>query len=317
LRHVTFYTGPGVDKAAFAQIISALPTSLESMDVGSHDDDAEPVKDALSSFFCRCGPSLRSLGTRSPLSDTATLHLMQLPNLSRWKTDQGPPQATSASIPQSLEHFEFDGGGALPWLRFLASGGEGIGERLKSLDLPDCTVIDLTFLSPAVSLRNLVNLRVFNYSCKAMDSCLFRLTDGGMEDLAAALPRLKCLWLGNACRLDTCKTTVASLMSLSIHCPNLLLLGTHFNTRTIVEYMQGLLDGGVGHDRAKCQLRSIFVGDIPLRLDSADLQTVAMGFSLIFPHMTQLVGSNGHWSELGRRMRGVGGDYSKAKAVVP
>ena len=92
LRRITFHPS-SIDAAAFAQVISALPASLEILNVEFDQEDAEPIFDALSSFICRCGSSLASSGVLGLLSDAATLHLMQLPNLSRWTTDQGPPQS--------------------------------------------------------------------------------------------------------------------------------------------------------------------------------------------------------------------------------
>lgn len=336
LRRITFYTNsyiyhlPWGQVAGLAQIILVLPTSLESLDVDFGQGNEEPVKNALSSFICRCGPSLRSFGSRGPLSDVATLHLTQLPNLSRWRPDQEPPQVTSTHILQSLEEFRLNKGGALPWLRFFALDGKGtllegsasgshapFRGRLKSLDLPDGTVVDSTFLSSIVNFRNLVKLRVRNDPCENTESCPFRLTDNDMTDLAAALPHLKSLRLGHPCRTNTLKTTVASLMSLSIHCPDLLLLETYFNTKTIAGDMRGLLDGGAEHNKPKCQLRSSFVGVLPLELDSDGLRTVAMGFRLIFPHMTHLVGYNDDWPELRRQMPGVSGYNVEAEAVVP
>ena len=313
LRRITFYIDQAIDVAAFAQVISALPTSLESLDIDPGHGDAEPVKDALSSFICQCGSSLRSFGTCGSLSDVATLHLAQPPNLSRWKTDQGPPQVTSTPVLQSLEHLHLNGEGAMPWLRFLASNGKGIGERLESLDLPRGTAIDSTFLSPVVSLRNLVKLLVRSAFCRASRGCSFRLTDDNVKDLAAALPRLQSLQLRSPCHLNTCKTTVASLMSISIHCPDLLDLQIHFNTQAIVDDMQALLDGGVGRNKTKCRLRSLLVGIIPLKLDSAGLQIVAKGFCVIFPHMETLENYSHHWSVLRLKMREVGGHEVEAE----
>ena len=305
--------------AASARIVSALPTSLESLNVEFYQEDAEPILDALSTFIRQCGSSLRSFGVLGPLSDVATLHLMQLPNLSCWRTDQGPPQVTSTPVLQSLEDFRFDGGGALPWLQFLASDGRGTRERLKSLDLPGDSVIDSTFLSSIVSLRNLVKLLVRNTFCRGEEGCSFRLTDDNVKDLAAALPHLENLQLGYPCDLDTCKTTVASLMSMSINCPDLLDLAIHFNTETIVDDMKALLDGGIGRNKAKCRLWNISVGAAPLKLDSAGLETVAMGFSVIFPHMTHLEGHgiNNHWSKLRHQTLGVSGCVPEVVAIYP
>ena len=337
LRCLALYNGPDVydlprdQVAALAQFISVLPTSLESLDVEFFHGQEGPIKDALSSFVCRCGPSLRSFGTIGPLSDAATLHLMQLPNLSRLRTDQGPPQVTSTPVLQSLEQFHLWEERALPWLHFLASGGKGtlskgsgsttshapIRETLKVLDLPEGTTVDSAFLLSVVIFGNLVKLRVHGWFCADANDCSFRFTDDDMRDLAAALPNLKSLRLGTPCCLNTCKTTVASLISLSVHCPDLLLLETHFNVQTIVGDMQGLLDGGARHYKTKCQLRSILVGDMPLELDSTDLQTVAMGFTVIFPHMAYLTGYAFRWRELKRQMPGVSGNFVAAEAVVP
>ena len=220
---------------------------------------------------------------------------MQLPNLSRWRTDQGPPQVTSTPVLQSLEDFRFDGEGALPWLQFLASDGRGTRERLKFLDLPGDSVIDSVFLSSAVNLRNLIKLQVRGTPCSRAKGCSFRLTDDNVKDLATSLPRLECLYLGYPCGLNTCKTTVASLMSISIHCPDLSEPEIHFNVKTIVDDMQGLIDEDVVHNKAKCQLRSIYVGGMRLQLDSAGLRTVATGFGVIFPHMENLEGYHPQW----------------------
>ena len=74
------------------QVISLLPTSLEYLFVrrDQYPMAEEPLKDAMSSFVCQCGPSLRTSGTSIPLSEVA-IHHMRLLNLSYWCTAQGPP----------------------------------------------------------------------------------------------------------------------------------------------------------------------------------------------------------------------------------
>ena len=320
LRRIKFYTDRSIDVAPFVLVISALPTSLESLDIEPGQGDAEPIKDALSSFICRCGPSLRSFDTCGPLSDAAILHLVQLPNLSRLRTNQGPPQVTPTPALQSLEWFRLQEEGGLSWLRFLTSDGKDpflkgsasttshtpTRETLKFIDLPNGTIVGSTFLSSIVSFRNLVKILVRNEMYQVADSCTFRLTDDDMTDLAAALPHLESLRLGSPCYLNTCKTTVASLMSISVHCLDLLILEIHFNTETIVDDMQALLDGDVGRNKAKCRLRSLLVGVMPLKLDSAGIQTIETGLNVIFPHMKALVGDIYSWYTLKCRMR-IGG----------
>lgn len=120
-----------------------------------------------------------------------------------------------------------------------------------------------------------------------------------MEVLAAALPRLETLRLGHPCGLNPCKATVTSLLSISIHCLDLTVLETHFNTLTIIGDMRRLLDGGAGRDEAKCELRSLSVGHLPLEMPGEDMEIVARGFKAIFPYLTNFAGYNEHcWHKL-------------------
>jgi len=82
------------------------------------------------------------------------------------------------------------------------------------------------------------------------------------EDLAAALPCLESLNLGIACRRNTCATTIASLLSMSVHCLDLTDLEIHFNTVTIVGDIQRLLDGGAGRDKHWGQRGSYLAGTL-------------------------------------------------------
>ena len=159
---------------------------------------APSVKDAMSSFVCKCGSLLRGFRVPVPLSEVAIHHLMQLPNLSHWSTVQGPPQVVPTSIFPSLEHVSLDKPEALPWLHLLASHERAIlrngsasvtphaniRESLNSLSCPSYTIVDSTFLSSIVKFQNLVTLSMF-FHCSWVESCTFRLTDGDMEDVRA------------------------------------------------------------------------------------------------------------------------------------
>jgi len=212
LQRIDFYTNfllqdtPQDQLTALVQIISGFPTSLEYLTLTYARGNGEPLKDAVSSFICRCGPLLRGLRIHVPLSEAAFHHLMQLPNLSHWSTVQGPLQVVPTSAFPSLEHIGLREPEALPWLHLLASHERdiprngsaseaprtNIREMLHSLSCPSGTIVDSTLLSSIVKFRNLATLRV-NFTCPWAKSCIFRLTDGDMENLAAALPRLECL----------------------------------------------------------------------------------------------------------------------------
>ena len=73
---------------------------------------------------------------------------------------------------------------------------------------------------------------------------------------------------------------------------------THFNTRTIVGDMQRLFDGGAGHGKAKCKLWGLVVGDLPLEVGGEDVETVAMGFKVIFPCLTNFGCDDDSWRQL-------------------
>ena len=295
---------------AVTQVISLLPTSLEDVSIECSHEGDEALADAISSFVCRCRPSLRSFGAWLPLSEVATQHVVQLPNLCSWTVAHGPPRTVPAPILLSLEQVHFKKLGALPWLPLLASHQKGTirnsfasatshtgtREGLKSITCPTNTIVDPTFLSSIVAFRNLATLRVQTH-CSWSGGCTFHLTDDDMENLATVLPRLEILDLGAPCRYDSCNNTVASLLSTSVHCLDLRVLQTHFNTTTIVSDMQRLLDRGTESDTPKCKLSKLTVGSLLLKVHGEDIETVAMGFKVIFPYLKD-VGYIGDWHKL-------------------
>ena len=289
-----------------AQMISALPTSVERLSLMYGKGEEEPLKDALSSFVCQHGSSLKVFGACVPLSEPAIGHLAQLPNLSYCGIFQQPPHVVPTSIFPSLEDVWLGRSEALPWLPLLASHERdvlwnsststtsytNIRDSLKSLGLAS-TIVDSTFLSSVVKFQNLVTLAIYSIDCSGELSCAFHLTDGDVENLASSIPRLKTLQLGSPCWFNSCDATVASLVSISVHCLDLTVLETHFNTRTIVSDMQQLIDGGAERDTAKCKLRGLAVGRLPLEVNEENIEAVAMGFKVIFPCLKDFEGYSG------------------------
>ena len=118
LRRVTLYTDssqydiPWGQLAALVQVISFLPTSLQDLSIMFGSGDRGTVNNAVSSFFCRCGPSLRSFGTSITLSEAAVHHSFRgyatgLPLKEPLRLFQLPfshPSSTSTSTNQQPYH---------------------------------------------------------------------------------------------------------------------------------------------------------------------------------------------------------------------
>lgn len=312
LRHVTFCPhlphGPSrVSPGHFAplvQMISSLP-SLEHLSVLYDNGKEESFQNAVFSFICRFGSSLKSFETRMPLSEAAILLLATLPNLSSWGTPQAPPQSFPKPIFPSLKKLRLFKPEALQWLERLPSGENGMlqndsglaiqstntTEMLEFIQCPGNPTINSELLSSITKFRNLVTLVVDVRCCwGGRGECDFRLTDDDMENLATTLTRLKFLWLGAPCRYETCKNTVASLMSISVHCLDLESLETHFITRGIAGDMQRLLDEAAWHGKPKCKVQELRTTELLLDASEAPegWETIKRGYKLIFPHLRNL-----------------------------
>ena len=318
LKRVALYNSSVFGEAqltGLVQIVSVLPTSLEGLTIMCGLEEEKYLKDAISTFICRCGSSLRDFCSRVPLSETAIHRITQLPNLRSWTIVQGPPRIVPPSIFPSLKELRLLEQAALKWLPLFASHEGAIlqndftpatshadtRETLRFLTCLNDTPLDSTLLSSILKFRNLVTLYINTY-CSEEEGCVFRLTDDGMGDLAAALPRLKCLQLGRPCCSSSCNTTVASLLSISTHCLDLTVLETHFNTLTIVGDMEHLLGKGLGRNKAKCELRNFVVGYSPLEVGGEDIDIVVTGFKFIFPCLTDFTDYGGHWRRLSSKL---------------
>ena len=309
LKHVTLriprsFRVPRSQSVPLIQIVSLLPTSLQHLSF-MYCQVGGPLTDAMSSLVCRSDPSLRSFCSYTHLSETAVRHLTQLPNLHKWVTIQGPPQTVPLSIFPSLEELCLDEQAAIPWLHLLASSHgkdtlrngtvpmtppTNTREMLKILKCRDAP-IDPTFLSSITKFPNLVTLIVYT-NCPRAGSCAFCLTDDDMENITTTLPRLENLQLGRPCDSSSCNTTVASLLSVSTHCLGLTFLEVHFNTLTIVDDVQHLLDRDAGRDKSKCRLRHLRVGNLPFEVRGEDVKTVARWFRVVFPCLVDFIGYN-------------------------
>jgi len=303
----------------FASTISALPTStlrLLSVHIDYHGIPPAYLKDSLSSVILRCGPSFRSFASLTPLSNAAISHLIHLPHFHTWHTTNSPPNYSTSSLPlvfPPLEKFVLLEDAARGWLSLfqrlgdLVSSTQGMSPlsemrgSLESLNIGNfCDpIINPSFTSVIQTFRNLVYLTV-GILCRGRQ-CIFKLNNDHVSELAIALPRLKSLLLGYPCGKNTCATTVACLLPISVHCVRLQSLKIHFNTTNIIDDLRNISEDPRFQELRslrKCALSCLGVHEMPLALDKSKLETVARGMMVIFPNLKRCEG----WGELNWRL---------------
>ena len=171
-----------------------------------------------------------------------------------------------------------------------------VRESLESLnvgDFPDPT-IDVSFASVIQTFRNLLHLNVM-VNCRD-GQCIFKLNNDNVAELAMALPRLDSLLLGYPCDENTCATTVACLLPISVHCARLQSLGIHFNTTNIVDDLKDISEDPRFQELRslqKCTLSCLDVHEMSLTFDDSEFETVARGMVDIFPNLERCDG----WDE--------------------
>ena len=184
-----------------------------------------------------------------------------------------------------------------------------VKESLKSLDIKNCPnlIIDAHFASPIWMFRNLVTLNV-GASCRNIkddNRCIFKLNNDEVTKLAMALPQLQCLVLGDPCPANTCATTIACLLQISIHCIELQKLKVHFNTTNIVDDLKKISEDPKFQELLplpRCALVRLDVWLTPLVLDKPGFEAAVSGMVGIFPSLERCEGYEQAWAELSRRL---------------
>jgi len=286
-----------------ASTISGLPVStLQSLWVRCTMPSAD-LEDAISSVVLRCGPSLAVLTSSFPLSDAAVNHLIQLPHLRTWSVNDPPPGYSVLSFPlvfPPLTEFTLGEGTAQGWLslfqrledRVPATQGvtplSRVKESLKCLNVngPTAPIIDTSSTRPIQMFQNLVRLSVRAHCYGGQ--CAFRLDNGDVTELAMALPQLENLLLGSPCPKNTCVTTAACLLPISVYCAQLDAVETHFSTTNILGDLKNTsVDPQFRELRSlpRCMLRRLYTHAMPLTLDESDFQAVVDGMKYLPVHM--------------------------------
>jgi len=324
---------------AITSIISALPTPTLrdlSIEVDCHGIPSGYFKDSLSSVILHCGPSF-TVFSPIPLSDGAVNHLIHLPHLRIWHTEHPPPSYSASSLPlvfPPLIQFTLGEGAAQGWLSLFKRLGNCVSstqdttplsrvrESLEFLTIENFPgfTIDVSLVSIIQAFRNLDHLNV-GAQCHDEDGngqCTFKLSNENVTELAIALPQLEYLLLGYVCHKNTCATTIACLLPLSVHCAKLRSLEIHFNTTNILDDLK-IISGDPRFQELrflpKSPLSCLGVRQIPLALDESDFETVAGGMTDIFPYLERCDGSDVVWDGLNKKIAELQGNRGVQRVV--
>ena len=287
----------------------------------------EHFKESLSSVVLRCGPSLTEFISPIPLSDAAVDHLIHLPNLDIWDIEYPPPSYSASPLPSTFPPLTdlSLGENAHEWLSLFGrlEGGAppvpGAGplsrlkESLETLTIQSLSgsMTDLSFVSPTQMFRNLGHLDVDVFCREDVEGqCIFKLDNDNVTKLVMALPQLVFLLLGHPCFENTCATTVACLLSISVYCLKLAYLEIHFNTTNILEDFKNISEDPKFRELRslpKCPLLFVDVFATPLTLDEPGYKAVADGMRDIFPSLRRCEGLRDNvWGEVSKNLRRVG-----------
>jgi hypothetical protein len=159
--------------------------------------------------------------------------------------------------------------------------------------------INALFMSPIMLFRGLIFLRLAS-ACSITGGCAFGLTDDDIAEIATALPHLGEAVLGTVCSANSCRTTVASLVSFSTRCRNLEVLEIHFNTANLRNDLESVSADPRLDDLPSlrtCDIFSLSLSNAPYTINEDDVVPVLKGLRRIFPSLTEISGSSA-WKEL-------------------
>ena len=314
-----------LEAVTFAVSALPVPPVLQSLSIDVHCVTPPGYfKNTVSSVVLRCGPSLTAFSTTVTLSDAAANHLIHLPHLRSWRIEGSPPSYSASPLPlvfPPLTNLILEKGAARGWLSLFQRLEDDTSTRrdvtplsrtkesLKLLDVsdPSVPIINVSFISPIQIFRTLVSLDVVAFCPDAVrrGQCTFGLNDNNVTELAVALPQLEALSLGHPCAENTCATTVACLLPISVHCPKLGKLHIHFNTTNIVDDFKGISEKPrfrEFHLLPRCTLSHLQVDRMPLTLDDPGSEIAAEGILNIFPYLGKLSGVEKSWHKISERI---------------
>lgn len=168
-----------------------------------------------------------------------------------------------------------------------------VKESLESLNVEEPILlgptIDVSVITTIRMFRNLVYLDVGAYCHEEGEGqCTFKLNNDDVTALVITLPRLESLRLGYPCSENTCATTVAFFLPISVYCPNLQKLEIRFNTTNIVDDFKNISGDPRFQELLpfpRCPLTCLEVYQTQLTLDEPGIETVVNGMIDIFPSL--------------------------------
>jgi len=304
-------------------IISTLPTStLQAFTIRIHHRGPPLTlfKDPLSSAVLRCGPSLTRFYSRVLLSDEAMNHLVRLPNLYDLRVEGPPPNCSispASLVFSPLIKCTLAPSTAVQWLSLFKCLEDCVPamlgvtpmsrtkESLKYLHVEHSfnLTVDASFTSSIQIFWNLTHLNVdaHCYDNHGRGQCHFVLNNNDIAKLATALPRLKTLLLGYPCPWNTCVTTVACLLPISIHCAELEELEIHFNTANIAVDFENIskdLQFQALTSSERSSLELLIVHQMPLTVGWEECLDVGNKLIKIFPSLQNICGSDQRWRDI-------------------
>lgn len=291
-------------------VIKMFPSSLRALCVKLGVGPETRLTEEVSAYVLECGESLRVFGTNAVLSNQAIAHIMQLPELRNWATEQGPPQVTDlihhgipddvASLFPSLEGLDLREEMALEWLSLFEVAKNRsppwimARDSLSQVSYHHPTLpIDSSLISRFLSFPELSDVRI---SMRCIPGrCRSQITDEDVGRLATALPKLEALSLGElSCNSNTCPTTIRSLLVLSIHCPKLRYLNIHFRTGSLQADTLDMLGDAYSrglHLRPKCALKTLVTQGMLVDFLAHNPVFISIGMLMVFPSLTGFVQS--------------------------
>lgn len=304
------------------------------------------TEEASSQLLMHCDPyRLRRYNVDSPLSLVALRHIIQLPSLEEfWLVIDSSRflefhllDPLPVIVFPTLRLLDVEYKGDHTWLKLLPAAdnpvltsiyvecpGPEVAQFMEAFKLTadECRLQErlqefrvrskVEFrISPEIiawtfSFKNLTSLKVLS-ECSSSVCRTFDLTDGNIDLLTRAMPRLQTLAIGETpCGIPS-QITFKSLYAISHRCPGLTTLQIHFNpgefvTKVDTDREPAYAALGLSDPTPPllnlCSVTTIDVGTIPVPSGENASHILALGLLGVFPRLEKLDFDDGDWEDI-------------------